>query len=79
MFKSKSFRKNNNTTNRRFDFDAAIIFSDILMIPYGLGQDVEFKKNFGPSLGKINIAEILETEEIFLQISYRQFINFYKI
>ena len=47
----------------RFDFDAAIIFSDILMIPYGLGQDVEFKKNFGPSLGKINIAEVLETEE----------------
>ena len=47
----------------RFDFDAAIVFSDILMIPYGLGQDVEFKKNFGPSLGKINIAEVLETEE----------------
>ena len=47
----------------RFDFDAAIIFSDILMIPYGLGQNVEFKKNFGPSLGKINIAEVLETEE----------------
>ncbi len=47
----------------RFDFDAAIIFSDILMIPYGLGQQVEFKKNFGPSLGKINAAKILETEE----------------
>ena len=28
----------------RFGFDAAIIFSDILMIPYGLGQDVKFKK-----------------------------------
>ena len=32
----------------RFGFDAAIIFSDILMIPYGLGQKVEFKKNFVP-------------------------------
>ena len=33
---------------RRFDFDAAIIFSDILMIPYGLNQQVKFEKNFGP-------------------------------
>ena len=32
----------------RFDLDAAIIFSDILMIPYALGQRVEFMKNFGP-------------------------------
>ena len=29
---------------KRFDLDAAIIFSDILMIPYGLNQKVEFKK-----------------------------------
>ena len=27
---------------KRFNIDAAIIFSDILMIPYGLGQKVEF-------------------------------------
>ena len=29
---------------KRFDLDAAIIFSDILMLPYGLKQKVEFKK-----------------------------------
>ena len=39
----------------RFDFDAAIIFSDILMLPYGLGQEVKFKKGFGPKLGEIDI------------------------
>ena len=33
---------------KRFDLDAAIIFSDTLMIPYGLGQKVEFKKGLGP-------------------------------
>ena len=49
----------------RFDFDAAIIFSDILMIPYGLGQNVEFKKNFGPNLSRINTEELLEVEENF--------------
>jgi len=46
---------------KRFDLDAAIIFSDILMIPYGLGQDVKFKKGYGPILGKINIEEIINT------------------
>ena len=30
---------------KRFNLDAAIIFSDILMVPYGLKQKVEFKKN----------------------------------
>ena len=35
----------------RFDFDAAIIFSDILMIPFGLGQSVEFKKILDQVLG----------------------------
>ena len=29
---------------KRFELDAAIIFSDILMLPYGLSQKVEFKK-----------------------------------
>jgi len=49
---------------KRFDLDAAIIFSDILMIPYGLNQKVEFKKNFGPKLGEVNIDEMSKLDEI---------------
>jgi Uroporphyrinogen-III decarboxylase len=49
---------------KRFDLDAAIIFSDILMLPYGLGQKVEFKKNFGPILEKINLDQISKIDEI---------------
>jgi uroporphyrinogen decarboxylase len=49
---------------KRFDFDAAIIFSDILMIPYGLGQKVEFKKDFGPLLGELNLDKIAKIDEI---------------
>ena len=53
---------------KRFDLDAAIIFSDILMIPYGLGQKVEFKKGFGPVLEDINIDKIINTNsEDFIQ------------
>ena len=43
---------------KRYDLDAAIIFSDILMVPLGLGQSVEFKKNFGPHLGDFDISLI---------------------
>ena len=49
---------------KRFDIDAAIIFSDILMIPYGLGQEVEFKKGFGPILGELNLDNIIDTDPI---------------
>ena len=48
---------------KRFDLDAAIIFSDILMVPYGLSQKVEFKKNFGPILGELNIDNISKVSE----------------
>ncbi len=43
---------------KRFNFDAAIIFSDILMVPYGLNQNVKFEKNFGPKLGDLDLNEI---------------------
>ena len=49
---------------KRFGFDGAVIFSDILMLPYGLGQKVEFKKNFGPKLGEINLETIKNVDEI---------------
>ena len=48
---------------KRFDLDAAIIFSDILILPYGLNQQVEFKKNFGPILGDFNIDQISKVTE----------------
>ena len=45
---------------KRFDLDAAIIFSDILMIPYGLGQEVKFVKNKGPILSLFNLQYFLD-------------------
>jgi len=47
---------------KRFNLDAAIIFSDILIIPYGLGQKIEFKKGFGPTLGEINLDNIINID-----------------
>ena len=56
---------------KRFDLDAAIIFSDILMLPYGLNQRVEFEKGFGPKLGEVNIDEMLKLDEVdFVQKIY---------
>ena len=49
---------------KRFELDGAIIFSDILMLPYGLNQKVEFKKDFGPQLGPLNLNEMSKIDEI---------------
>ena len=48
----------------RFNFDAAIIFSDILMLQYGLNQKVEFEKNFGPKLGNLNLDDLKNIDEV---------------
>ena len=39
---------------KRFNLDSAIIFSDILMVPYALGQEVKFIKDKGPKLSKFD-------------------------
>jgi uroporphyrinogen decarboxylase len=49
---------------KRFNLDAAIIFSDILMLPYGLNQKVEFEKGFGPKLGKVKVEEMSKLDEV---------------
>ena len=44
----------------RYKFDAAIIFSDILMVPWALEQNVRFKPNVGPLLDPLDIPRSLD-------------------
>ena len=34
------------------------------MLPYGIGQKVEFEKNFGPKLGDVKLEKINKIDEI---------------
>ena len=49
---------------RRFEMDAAIIFSDILTIPMALGQHLEFVAGEGPKLGELNISKLKYDDDI---------------
>ncbi len=48
---------------KRFNLDAAIIFSDILVIPHALGQNIEFRDKGGPWNSNFNLGKLLETKE----------------
>ena len=49
---------------KRFNLDAAIIFSDILMVPYALNQKVNFIKDQGPVIEKFNFKKFLNNDKI---------------
>ena len=53
---------------KRFNLDSAIIFSDILLVPFALGQKISFIKDQGPKLSNFNL-------ETFLDINEDQFIK----
>jgi len=48
----------------RFGFDAAVLFSDILVVPFALGRDVRFEDGVGPSLVPIDSVDGLELDAV---------------
>lgn len=45
---------------RRFGFDAAILFSDILVVPQALGQPLRFEEGVGPRLDPVNEPDAVD-------------------
>lgn len=54
---------------RRFGFDAAILFSDILVVPHALGQKVWFVEGEGPRLEPVDLAHlVLEPDRLLTRL-----------
>jgi len=55
---------------RRFDFDAAIIFSDILLIPHALGRQLDYKTGEGPVMEPLELDDIdkLQKEQVLFKL-----------
>ena len=75
------FCQNNELTTKaalipikKYNLDAAILFSDILTIPNALGMDLEFKKNVGPVFPKPIVSKneiaLLDTETAMKKLEY---------
>ena len=50
---------------RRYKIDCAIIFCDILIVPYILGQKISFAKGEGPLLEKLPLEELISLKPLF--------------
>ena len=48
---------------KRYNLDSAIIFSDILMVPYALGQNITFRNNEGPKLSEFKIEVLMKNNK----------------
>ena len=50
---------------KRYNIDSAIIFSDILLVPFAMGQEVEFIKDKGPVLSAFSSKVFFKIKKIF--------------